>query len=261
MSWLDWSQAADLSPDGRTILFNETREGGGDKNGIYIRRLEAPAPVRIGDGFGDGLSPDGKWVLCHAGQKLVVLPTGTGEARELKVAGPFDIGAAWMPDSRRVVIGGTLPEKGYQLHLVDTLDETSKPVTPENIWADAWRPFAVSPDGRFVAGMTPQQTMALYSVDGTAQPVPIAAAEKGEVPITFSADSAMLYVYRPTSVPAQIVRITLATGAREPWKQFTPADPAGVYKISPVFITPDASAYVYDALRTQSDLYVVEGLR
>jgi hypothetical protein len=199
-------------------------------------------------------------VLCHLGTKLVVLPTGTGEARELKVTGPFDIGAVWMPDSRRVVIGGNI-DKGYQLHLVDTLDETSKPITTESVASDEYRPFAISPDGRFVAGMTAGQTIALYSVDGSTQPVPVAAAEKGEVPITFSSDGAMLYVYRPTMVPAHIVRITLATGVREPWKQLAPADSGGVYKISPVFITPDASGYVYNALRTQSDLYVVEGLR
>jgi len=260
VSWLDWSVAADLSPDGKTILFNETREGGGDKNGIYIRRTDAPAPVRIGDGVGDGLSPDGKWVLCHNGAKLVLLPTGTGEARELKVNGPFDYGAAWLPDSRRVVIGGNAGDK-YQLHLVDTLDETAKPVTGEVVSGDASRPFAITPDGRFVAGMTAQQTMALYSIDGSAQPAPIAAAEKGEVPITFSGDGTLLYVYRPTAMPAQIVRITLATGAREAWKQLAPPDPGGVYKISPVFITPDAAAYAYDALKTQSDLYVVEGLQ
>ena len=262
VSWLDWSTAADLSSDGKTILFNETREGGGDKSGIYIRRNDAPAPVRIGDGLGDALSPDGRWVLCHNGKKLVVLPTGTGEARELKVTGPFDYyGAVWLPDSRRVVIGANVDGNGYRLHLIDTLDETSKPLTPEPIWGEAFRPFALSPDGRFVAGMTAQQTMTLYSIDGSTAPVPIAAAEKGEVPITFSSDSAMLYVYRPTALPAQIIRIALATGAREPWKVFSPADPGGVYKISPVFITPDANAYVYDALRTQSDLYVVEGLR
>jgi len=261
VSWLDWSIAADLSPDGKTILFNETREGGGDKQGIYIRRIDAPTPVRIGDGLGDGLSPDGRWVLCHNGGKLVLLPTGTGEARELKVGGPFDYGAAWLPDSRRVVIGGNVDGKGYQLHLVDTLDETSKAITTDSVIGDAYRAFAISPDGRFVAGITAQQTMALYSIDGSAPTAPVAAAEKGEVPITFSADGTMLYVYRPTALPAQIVRITLATGAREPWKQFTPPDPGGVYKISPVFITPDARAYAYDALRTQSDLYVVEGLR
>jgi len=178
------------------------------------------------------------------------------------VTGPFEYyGAVWLPDSRRVVIGGNLDGNGYRLHLIDTLDETSKPLTPEPVWGEAWRPFALSPDGRFVAGMTAQQTMALYSIDGSTAPVPIAAAEKGEVPITFSSDGTLLYVYRPTVLPAQIIRIALATGAREPWKAFSPADPGGVYKISPVFITPDASAYVYDALRTQSDLYVVEGLR
>ncbi len=47
MSWLDWSIAADLSPDGRTVLFNETREGGGARNAVYLRRADAPSPIRI----------------------------------------------------------------------------------------------------------------------------------------------------------------------------------------------------------------------
>jgi serine/threonine protein kinase len=261
VSWLDWSIGNDLSPDGKTILFTETREGGGDRNAIYLRRLEAPTPVRIGEGFGDGLSPDGKWVLAHAGPKLVLMPTGTGEARELKVAGAFDTGAAWFPDSRRVVLAGMANEKTYRLHVVDTLDETSKPISPENIAGVPERAFAVSPDGRFVAGLTQQSTMALYPADGSGNPIALAAAQPGEVPIAFSADGAMLYVYRPTQVPAQVFRIALATGAREPWKTFAPNDPAGVYKVAPIFITPDAAAYAYVARRALSDLYVVEGLR
>jgi hypothetical protein len=55
--------------------------------------------------------------------------------------------------------------------------------------------------------------------------------------------------------------VTLATGAREPWKQFSPTDPAGVYKIAPICITPDGTAYAYDALRMLGDLYVADGLR
>jgi eukaryotic-like serine/threonine-protein kinase len=260
-SWLDWSIAADLSPDGRTLLFNETREGGGDRSGVYLRRVDASAPVRIGDGYGDGLSPDGKWVLAHNGAKLVLLPTGTGEPRELKIAGAFDNGAAWFPDSRRAVLAGITKDGSYRLHVIDTLDETEKPITPDSIWGDAPRPFAVSPDGRWVAGMTAQQTIALYSVDGTSQAVAVGVAQPGEVPIRFTSDGLGLFVYRPTAVPAQITRINLASGAREPWKTFAPADPAGVYKIAPVFVTPDGSAYAYDALRTLSDLYVVEGLK
>src|SRR5947207_2600272 len=122
MSWFDWSQLADLSADGKTILFNETREGGGAKSAIYLRRAGEPAAVRIGDGYGDAISPDGHWVLAHNGAKLVVLPTGTGEARELKINGNFDIGAQWFPDSKRVVVGGAVPGKGYQLWVIDTLE-------------------------------------------------------------------------------------------------------------------------------------------
>jgi len=259
-SWLDWSIVSDLSADGKTILFNETREGGGANSSIYLRRSDAPSPVKIGDGFGDALSPDGKFVLSHSGAKLVLMPTGSGEARELKIEGAFDYGAVWLPDSRRVVLAGALKDQGYALYVVDTLDETARAISPANIFGDAYRPFAVSPDGRFVAGMTGDQTIALYPIDG-GKPIPIASAEKGEVPIQWSPDNMALYVYRPTALPARVYRITLTTGARELWKEFTPTDPAGIYKIAPICMTRDAGAYAYDALRSLSDLYVAEGLR
>jgi dipeptidyl aminopeptidase/acylaminoacyl peptidase len=261
LSWLDWSMLADLSRDGRTLLFNEQREGGGTAGAMYLRQTGAPTPVRIADGYGDAISPDGKYVLGHNGPKLIVVPTGSGEARELKIEGAFDLGAAWLPDGRRIIIAGALAEKGYQLHVIDTLDETEKPVSPENIWGDAYRPFAVSPDGHYVAGMTKQETIALYPIDATAEPSIVPAIEPGEVPITWSADGASLFVYHPTALPAQVTRVTLATGARVPWKQFSPTEPAGVYKIAPICITPDGAAYAYNALRTVGDLYVVDGLR
>src|SRR5207244_9976612 len=140
-----------------------------------------------------------------------------GEARELKLDGAFDPGAVWLPDSRRVVVAGALPQKGYQLLLVDTLDENTKPITPEHIWGEAYRPFAVSPDGRYVAGMTKQQTIGIYPMDGGAPPINVVGVEAGEVPIEWSADAASLFVYRPTTLPAQLYRVNLATGARELW--------------------------------------------
>jgi WD40 repeat protein len=260
VSWLDWSILADLSADGRSILFNETREGGGSNRGVYVRRVDAPTPVKIGDGYGDALSPDRKLVLCHIGSKLAVLPTGSGEPRELKIEGAFDRGAVWLPDNRHVILAGALKDQGYALHLLDTLDETEKSISPENIFGEAYRPFALSPDGRTVAGMTKDETIALYPIEN-GNPVAVSGTQKGEVPIQWSADGASLFVYQPTALPAQVYRINLATGARELWKQFSPTDLAGVYKIAPICMTRDANSYAYDALRTMSDLYVAEGLR
>jgi serine/threonine protein kinase/WD40 repeat protein len=260
VSWLDWSALADLSPDGRAILFSETREGGGGKGAVYLRHLSDPAPIHLGDGLGDAISPDGHWALCRHGAKLVITPTGTGQSRELNVEGAFDNGAAWLPDSRRVIVAGmTKQSSGFRLHLIDTLDETAKPVSPE-IWGNGARAFAVSPDGHAVAGMTAAQTIAIYPLDG-APATPVAGAIKGEIPIVWSADGTSLFVHDPTALPARVSRINLATGAREPWKEFMPPDPAGIYKIAPVLITPSGDAYAYNAMRVLSELYVAEGLK
>jgi eukaryotic-like serine/threonine-protein kinase len=259
-SWFDWSVLADLSPDGRTLLFSETREGGGARSAVYLRRADQPAPVRLADGIGDALSPDGKWVLIHQGNKLVLIPTGTGDTRELKIDGTFETGAAWLPDSKRVIVGGAVGKEGaYQLHVIDTLDETIKPVSPP-IWSGGGRAFAVSPDGLAVAGMTADEMIAVYPLDGSAAR-PVAGVEKGEIPIQWSADGASLLVHRPTALPARIHRVSLATGTRELWRELAPADLAGVYRIAPVLVTPNGDAWAYNAMRTLGDLYVAEGLK
>ena len=265
LAWLDWSMLADLSPDGKTILFNESREGGGAKGGVYLRRVDESAPIRIGEGFGFALSPDGKWAISRAGSKLALLPTGTGMSRELKVEGPFGNAAAWFPDSRRVVVDGVegAQAESYRLYIVDTLDETKKPLSPPNIsdGGGRLRPFAVSPDGHRVAGLDADAKIVLYNVDSDQPATAVPGTEAGELPVQWSADGASIFVYRPTDLPAKVDRIDIASGTRTPWRQLTPADVAGVYTIAPVFITPDANGYAYNALRSVNDLYAGVGLQ
>ncbi len=90
-------------------------------------------------------------------------------------------------------------------------------------------------------------------VDGTA-PIPVAGAEAGEIPIQFAADGTSLFVYAPPPSPPASTASTLATGQRELWRELTAADPAGVYKIAPVAITPDGNAYAYKAMRVLREL-------
>jgi hypothetical protein len=58
-----------------------------------------------------------------------------------------------------------------------------------------------------------------------------------------------------------IDRIEVASGNRQPWKVLKPADPAGVYGISGVQVTPDGRGYAYSVRSSIGSLYLAEGLK
>ena len=64
LSWLDGSAPEALSRDGGSVLFSEVLRGAGKKGSIYLRKTDGADAIRLGDGFGEDLSPDGKWVLA-----------------------------------------------------------------------------------------------------------------------------------------------------------------------------------------------------
>jgi hypothetical protein len=81
LSWIDFSTLADFSPDGDKALFTETGEGGGTTYGVYLRKTDGSAAIRLGDGYALALSPDGNWVASAPLTPLspiVLLPTGAG---------------------------------------------------------------------------------------------------------------------------------------------------------------------------------------
>ena len=186
-------------------------------------RADAPTPVRIGDGFGDALSPDGKWVLCHIGPKLVVVPTGSGEPRELKIDGAFDSGAAWLPDSRRV---DRRPARCRRRAISCIVDRHARRDRQTGLAREhlgrrvpAVRRVARRPHRRRHDRRS-KPSRSTISKEPRSRST-CTAREPGEIPIQWSADGASLFVYRPTALPARVYRVTLATGARELWKEFT----------------------------------------
>jgi hypothetical protein len=85
LSWFDWSLLGDLSEDGRMVLFSESGEAGGPGYSVFIRSTDGSPAVRLGEGMGFSLSPDGKRVLAlvhpTTDQQLVIHPTGPGEPK------------------------------------------------------------------------------------------------------------------------------------------------------------------------------------
>ena len=63
LGWLDDSNAVDLSRDGKSVLLSAEGESSSGDPDVYVRKTDGSPGVRLGDGYPDTISPDGKWVL------------------------------------------------------------------------------------------------------------------------------------------------------------------------------------------------------
>ncbi len=265
LSWLDYTNAKDLSADGKTLLFSEDGEGGGATYAVYTRGTDGSPAVRLGEGKATALSPDGRWALAvladgAGAQRLVALPTGAGE-RLVLPPGPLVRldWATFLPDGKRVLVAGAARGQPVTLWLQDFDGGAApRPAGGEGITA-IYGALAVSPDGAVVAAPGKEERIWLFPLDGSA-PAPLPGAEPREVPIRFSGDGRFVWVYQPRDLPTAIVRVDRATGARERWAQIAPPDVAGVLSITRIRMTPDGRSYAYTFSRILSDLFVAKGL-
>jgi eukaryotic-like serine/threonine-protein kinase len=258
LSWLDWSVPGSLSADGKMILFQESGEGGGPHYAVYLRNTDGSPAIRLGEGTGLSLSPDGQWALSRLNvvpSPLVLYPTGVGEMKQLKNDGLNHTTAAFLPDGKRFVFTGTEPGHGARLY-VESLEDAK----PRTISMEGVRSNVLSPDGRFVAARGPDDKVYLFPV-AEGEPKLVAGVQPGEFPTSWSADGRSIYVIARGQIPAQVFRVDVATGQRTAWRSLEPADAAGIDTIRGVLISSDDKAYVYGYSRTLSDLYLVQGLK
>jgi serine/threonine protein kinase/Tol biopolymer transport system component len=259
LSWLDWSTPGDISADGKTVLFSEAGEGGGPKYAVYLRNTDGSPAIRLGEGTGAALSPDGKWAIGRPNNvpsPLVLMPTGVGELRPLTQDSINHLSVRWLPDGKRFVFCGNETDHGLRLYVQSVSEGKAKAISPEGIGAR----FVLSPRGDLVAGMGPDRKVYIYSIDG-GEPRPVSGIETNEVPTGWSSDGRTIFVLRYGELPARVTQVDVATGQRKLWKDLVPADAAGIDTVSGVMMTADAKAYVYSYVRTLSDLYLVEGLK
>jgi len=262
-SWLDGTTGPRFSRDGRLFIFSEALDGGGAARRAYLRRLNAPSPVWLGEGTPLDVSPDGKWVVCmsHLGtRQLRLVPTGAGEARVLR---PGMINGVrqglFLPDGKRLVVVGDVQGRAWQLFVQDLLDGEPRPFTPEGVSIIR----TITPDGRFVLATTdPSHSFQFYPIDG-GEPRPIPGIAATDIPIRFSADGGALYVAERGPKPPfepRVSRIDLATGRRNLWLNLRTPDSRGLCPAG-VDVTPDGQSYLYCFGRLFSELYIVDGLR
>jgi eukaryotic-like serine/threonine-protein kinase len=260
LSWLDWSLAMDLSADGRTLLFDESGEGGGKGYSVYVRRTDGSPAVRLGEGSAQSLSPDSRWVLAIVSStsdpQLIAYPTGAGQPKTFPKDGLNVQEASWLPNGKRILLNANEEGRGVRIWIRDFESGKPRALTPEG-----YRAFqrTISPDGKSVVARGPDRRFYIYPLEG-GEPVALSGlAAEGEFPGGWSADGRLYVTAR--GVPGKVYLLDVATGNRELWKEFLPADSAGVAPFGGIRVTPDGKAYAYSFLRVLGELFVAEGVR
>lgn len=257
LSWFDWSGAADLSPDGKTLLFDETGEGVGAKYSVFLRKTDGSPAVRLGDGAYPAMSPDGKWVAAldlSSPAQIELLPTGIGQPRRLTHDALAHTLVAWVPDGSGLVCIAAEPNQLARSYLMD-LNGKSRAITPLGTAG-----FRVTPDSKYLLATDGERKQWLYPLAG-GEPVPFPVnLDIDDFVVRFELDGKSILV-RHRGVPAKIERVFLDSSRREEVRQISPSDPAGVQEIISVHFSADGKSYAYSYFRTLSDLWVVDGLK
>ena len=264
LSWFDFSGPADLSADGRTLLFYESGEGGGLQYSVYVRPTDGALPVRLGEGRAVALSPDGRSVIAlplEGEARMTILPTGAGHVKTIRHPQIEHYRWAWwLPDASGIVFAATEPKKAVRLYVHDLQTGALRAVTPEGRGGFK---STVTPDGKAVitvesGGKESGHRFSLQPLDGGAA-TPLPWIQSGDHPLRWAADGKSLYVQRGLG-PIQVYRID-AAGARELVREIAPKDAAGAGNMGGmVVMTADAGTMVYSHHRILSDLYLVDAL-
>ena len=217
--------------------------------------------MRLSEGSGWRISPDGKWVIAQlpgADQPLRVIPIGAGEARDITHSKLEHSQPAWFPDGKRVLFIGTESGHGPRDYILDIDSSKETPVTPEGV-----RGTVLSPDGKFAVVTDAHSEQRIWSLEkGDSQP--IKGLESKERAFAWTADAKELYISPAGGVgtlPRRVSLLEPVSGRRRPWKTLAPADITGVTNISFPAITPDGRGYAYTFNRKLGDLYVIRGLK
>jgi Tol biopolymer transport system component len=265
LSWLDWAHVADISTDGKMLLFSEAGEGGGAGQAVYLRKTDGSPAIRLGGGIAQALSPDGEWALTihparsssEAIRKVMLLPIGAGEAKTLTDDQIIWQRAIWFPDGKRILLNGAEQGQSVRSYVLDLEGGKPRPVLPEGIVGRL-----VSPDGQWLIVSDPQQKLSLFPLAGGELRL-IPGQADGDAPIQWSADGRSIYVHQDGGDLniMRVYQLDLSTGRRELRKEYVPADPVRAFRALPIALTPDGKSYAYTYGRSSLDLYLVTGLK
>jgi eukaryotic-like serine/threonine-protein kinase len=259
LGWFGWSELADISRDGKKVVFEEEGEGGGANYTVFLRDTDGSPPARISEGRAEAISPDNKWVITQPTQQgaLMVVPTGAGQARQLTHDNIRYTTIRYLPDGKQLLAVGIEPGHGGRDYLIDITSGNSKPVTPEGTTGSN-----PSPDGKMTIVIGPDGKYGLWPLDGSGVR-PIAGLPPGFAPIGWTRDGTSLYIVHrsPDRHHITVNRLNVVTGKIEPWKVLGNDVSSGVASIGGLTFSKESDAYAYIYVQDLAQAFLVRGLR
>jgi Tol biopolymer transport system component len=259
LGWFDWQSDRALSVDGTQLLFDESGEGGGANGTVYLRGTDGTPALRLGEGVGVALSPDGVWALIRTlgdSSHFTFVPVRAGQPRQVA---PDGFGAvpygAFLPDGKQFVFEASAAGQGSRLYIQSVDGGAPKAISAEGL--NQSRVF-VSPDGRFVAAIGPDLRVHLYPTAEGA-PIDLASSDPGDYPAGWTADGKSLYVSK-AGPSCRVDVIDVASGRRTHVRELAGSDAAGVTAFGPARVTPDGRTMTAGFNRILSTLYRVRDL-
>jgi len=254
LSWIGSTGARALSADGEWLLMVDVGARAGSKYGVVLRKTDASQAIRLGEGWPEKFSPDGKWAAAIiAPAQLVLYPTGPGDVIRLGVAPIATLASArWFPDGKRLLVCGSEPQRATRCYGVDRAGSAPAPLTPEGVLA------TLAPDGRTLLLTMPDGRFELSSIDG-GPTRSVHGLRSGDRQIAWSRDSQAIYVQQGFQAPATVERVALETGAREVVRTIAPEGGSSITALYVMDWVDDGRWYAYYYTSLPSTLFVVSG--
>ena len=230
----------------------------------YLRPADGSPPVRLGEGDGYPLSPDGRWVIALTQQdqrRIVLHPTGPGQTKVLPNPESLDlVFIRWLADGRMVMFGAPAGAGAPSRLRPRPQGGPAPPVHARRRRADALlghRRLA----GRHTSGrarsLGSRQRLSRGRRSAGALPNPEARRPPPGVDRRRTGASRR---ERLRATVADLRRHEIASGRETPVTEVAPSLVAGG-RMSWMLDTPDGRYWAHSYSRILVDVYLAEGLR
>jgi serine/threonine protein kinase/Tol biopolymer transport system component len=248
-----------ISPDGQWLVYNDFTSGD------YValaRKGDGAAPIRVGQGYGDGITWDGTLVPASRNtepNKLYLYPTGVGEQRMIDLGdlragfGTFQNGITFSRDGRWGLLSAFNSKDEVRDYLFDLRNGKLHAVTPVGMQGGK-----LSPDATQVVALDIAREKLVLVDIASGKVSDVTGVGDGEEMLAWNADGRGIVVWNQ-ELPAKITNLNLTTGKRQLVQSVEPLSMLGSMYAQMV-ASADGKTAVYRHRRGLYAIHIADGL-